>query len=94
MQITLDIPNELASDLAPPGQDPRRAALEALGLEAYRQGRISAYQLRMLLGLSSRWDLDAFLKEHQVETYTPEDFEHDFTTIRQVEGTGKTERRA
>ncbi len=94
MQITLDIPSELASNLAPPGQDPGRAALEALGLEAYRQGRISAFQLRMLLGLSSRWDLDALLKEHQVETYTAEDFEHDLTTIRKVEEAKKAERRA
>jgi hypothetical protein len=72
----------LAGELAPAGQDPGRAALEALGLEAYRQGRISAYQLRMLLGLSSRWKLDAFLKGHQVETYTAEDFDHDLATIR------------
>jgi hypothetical protein len=94
MQITLDIPNDLASNLAPPGQDPGRAALEALGLEAYRQDRISAYQLRMLLGFSSRWDLDAFLKAHQVETYTAGDFEHDLATIRQAEESRKAERRA
>ena len=40
MQITLEIPDELASCLAP-GQDPSRAALEALGLEACRLRRIS-----------------------------------------------------
>jgi Uncharacterised protein family (UPF0175) len=82
MQITLEIPDELASTLAP-GQNPSHAALEALGLEAYRQRRISAYQLRTLLGISSRWDLDAFLKERQVETYTAEDFEHDWATIQE-----------
>jgi len=64
MQITLEIPDDLASPITPAGQDPARAALEALGLEAYRQRRISAYQLRTLLGIRSRWDLDAFLKEH------------------------------
>ena len=82
MRITLDIPDELAASFASPGQDPTRAALEAVGLEAFRQRRISAYQLRILLGISSRWDLDAFLKEHQVETYTAEDFDHDFASIR------------
>jgi len=81
MIITLDIPDELALTLAP-GQDPSRAALEAFGLEAYRQRRISAYQLRTLLGFRSRWDLDAFLKERKVESYTAEDFEHDWATIR------------
>lgn len=31
MQITLEIPDELASSLTGPGQDPARAALEACG---------------------------------------------------------------
>jgi hypothetical protein len=82
------------TSLAPPGQHAFRAALEALGLEAYRRHRISAYQLRTLLGIRSRWDLDAFLKEHQVETYTAEGFEHDLTTIRHIEEIRKTELRA
>lgn len=70
MQVTLEIPDELVSALAAHGQEPSRAALEALGLEAYRRRQIFAYQLRTLLGLPTRWDLDAFLKEHRVETYT------------------------
>jgi hypothetical protein len=85
MQITVDIPDELAASLARPGQDPARAALEALGLEAYRQRRMSAFQLRTLLGIPSRWDLDAFLKERHVENYTAEDFEHDLATIQHSE---------
>ena len=83
MQITLEIPDDLAAPLAPPGQDPARAALEALGLEAYRQRRITGYQLRTLLGIPSRYQFDGFLKEHQVEKYTYEDFEKDFATIRE-----------
>lgn len=85
MQITLDIPDELAAPMTPAGQDPTRAALEAWGLQAYRQRRLSAYQLRTLLDIPSRWDLDAFLKERQVETYTAEDFDHDWATIQQAE---------
>jgi len=60
------------------GQDTSRAVLEAVSLEAYRQRRISAYQLRTLLGIRSRWDLDVFLKERQVESYTAEDVDHDW----------------
>lgn len=93
MQVTLDIPDEFAACLTPAGQDPSRAALEAFGLEAYRQRRLSAYQLRNLLGMTSRWELDAFLKGHQVETYTAEDFEHDLDTIRHIEGIRNAERR-
>lgn len=79
MQVTLEIPDELAQALGP---DPTRAALEAWGLEAYRQRRLSAFQLRTLLGFPSRWDLEAFLKERQVYDYTLEEFEKDLATIR------------
>jgi len=82
MEITLQVPDELASSLALFGPDPARAALEAIGLEAYRQRRITGYQLRTLLGISSRYEFDGFLKEHRVEKYTAEDFEHDLATIR------------
>ncbi len=94
MQITLEIPDQLALILAGSGQDLPRAALEAIGLEAYRQRRLSGYQLRTLLGIPSRFELDAFLKEHQVETYTAEDFEHDFATIREFERRRNTKRSA
>ena len=83
MQVTLEIPDELVGALTPPGQETTRAALEAFALEAYRQRRISGHQLRTLLGLRSRWDLDAFLAEHQVAKYTVEDFEKDLAAIRE-----------
>ena len=85
MRITLDIPDELAATLTRRGQDPSRAALEALALEAYRERRVSGYQVRSLLGIPSRYEFDAFLKSHRVEKYTAEDFEHDLATIRQSE---------
>ena len=42
MQITLEVPDDLAATLAAPGQDPARAALEALALEASIFGRLCA----------------------------------------------------
>jgi hypothetical protein len=75
---------EIPDELTPPGQDHSRAALEAIGLEACRQRRISGYQLRMLLGISSRYEFDGFLKDHQVFDYTIEDFEKDLAGIREV----------
>ena len=78
MQITLDIPDELVSPLLPIGQDPGRAALEALAIEAYRQHRLTGYQLRQLLGIQSRYEFDGFLKQHQVWLeYSLEDFERE-----------------
>jgi hypothetical protein len=77
MEITITIPDELTPSLIPQGQEPSQTVLEALAFEAYRQRRMTGYQLRKLLGISSRYDLDALLKEHKIEKYTMEDFEHD-----------------
>ncbi len=83
MHISLEIPDELAPLLTAPGEDPARAALVAWGLEAYRQRRLSGFQLRALLGIESRYELDGFLKEHKVETYTLEEWEKDWATIQE-----------
>jgi len=83
MEITLEIPDELAAVLTPAGQAPGRAALEALALEAYRERRLTGYQLRTLLGIPSRYQLDGFLKAHSVYDYTMEDFESDLAGLRE-----------
>jgi Uncharacterised protein family (UPF0175) len=81
MQVTVTVPDELVAALVPAGRDPGRAAVEAMALEAYRERRITAYQLRMMLDIPSRFELDGFLKQHRVETYTAEDFEHDLANL-------------
>ena len=43
-----------------------------MALEAYRERRIAAYQLRTLLGIPSRFELDRLLKDRRIESY--EDF--------------------
>jgi hypothetical protein len=82
MRLTIEIPDELAAALASGGSDPARAALEAIGLEAYRERRIGSLQLRTLLGIPSRYELDGFLKAHRIEKFTAEDFGHDVAAIR------------
>lgn len=94
MHISLEIPDELAPALIAEGQDPSRAALEAWGLEAYRQRRLSEYQLRTLLGLPSRWDLHALFKERKVEMYTLEEWEKDWATIQEFREEKKFDRPA
>jgi hypothetical protein len=81
MQVTLEIPDDLALPLLPPGRNPARVALEAIALEAYRERRLTGYQLRSLLGMASRYELDGFLKEHRIEKYTREDFEQDLASL-------------
>ena len=94
MQITVTLPDDLAAPLMPHGLEPARAALEALGIEAYRLRRITGNQLRTLLGIPSRYELDGFLKQHEVYDYTIEDFDHDLATIRELDQKRKAERSA
>ncbi len=81
MQLTLDIPDELSAVLAASGQDLPRAAFEAIALEAYRERKVTTAQLRRLLGFASRYELDGFLKQHEVWLeYSWQDLEHDRET--------------
>ena len=82
--VTIAIPDELSAALAA-GQDLTRAAFEASALAAYRERKISAAQLRQLLGYETRMEVDAFLKSHGVELeYTLEDIELDRDTHRRL----------
>jgi len=83
--VTIALPDELLEALTASGEELSRAALEALSLEAYRTRRISAAQLRRLLGFQTRMQVDAFLKEHGVELeYGMEDLERDRKTHNQL----------
>lgn len=84
--VTIALPEELLEAITAPGVDLSRAALEALALEAYRQRRLSAAQLRRLLGYDTRLQVDAFLKEHGIELeYGAEDLERDRETHRRLD---------
>ena len=67
MQVTFELPEELARYL---GQDPQalsRAALEALVLEGVRSGALSTPQGRRILGIPTHEQMDAFLKTHGID---------------------------
>ncbi|HEY9141403.1 MAG TPA: UPF0175 family protein [Bryobacteraceae bacterium] len=84
MQITLELPEDIAQGLGSRWKDLPRAALESLALEAYRSRTLTAAQLRRLLGFQTRMQVDAFLKEHEIYDYTAADFEQDRETLRQL----------
>ena len=66
MHVSLEIPEDLGRRIAAdPGELPR-AALEALALEGIRAGKLAVSQARRLLGISSRYEMDGFLKAHRV----------------------------
>jgi hypothetical protein len=84
MQITLELPEDIAQGLGSRWKDLPRAALESLALEAYRTKALTAAQLRRLLGFETPMQVDAFLKEHEVYDFTAADFEQDRETLRQL----------
>jgi predicted HTH domain antitoxin len=85
MQITLDLPDEIAGNR----KDLPRALLESFALEGYRSGTLTEEQVRNLLGYGTRMQVHGFLKEHGVYlNYGPEELEQDLETLRQVGGRG------
>lgn len=91
MQVVVEIPDDMAQKLARPGQDPSRSALEALAIEGYRSGALTASQTRRLLGFETRYELDGFLKSHNVfeHAYGLDDLERDRHTMQQLEVEGR-----
>jgi hypothetical protein len=74
MQITVQLPDDLASH-----PNPAREALEAFVIEGYRTGALSTREARILLGFATGYQLDGFLKEHNVyeHSYSVEDLLED-----------------
>ena len=66
MQVHFDIPDNIALLFSEQLGGVSRAAVEALALEGVRSGRLTEYQARMMLGISSRDEMDGFLKTHNV----------------------------
>jgi hypothetical protein len=58
MQVTVDIPDDVAERLKAAGGDLSRRALEALALEAYKRRQLTKPDLRRLLGFGTRDALD------------------------------------
>ena len=84
MQITLELPEDIAEGLESTWNDLARAALESLALEAYRSHALTAAQLWRLLVFETRMQVDAFLKEHEIFDYSADDFEQDRETLREL----------
>jgi hypothetical protein len=85
MDLTVQIPDDLARSLSASGGDLSRRALEALALEEFKSGHLTKPELRRLLGFGTRYKLDGFLKSHGVyEEYAMEDFDRDRDALKQL----------
>ena len=86
MEITFRIPDDLARQVASPGEDPSRVALEALAIEGYRAGRLSESAVREMLGFETRMQVHAFLKQHGIYLqYDIGDLEQDESTAQKLQ---------
>ncbi|MBZ5523281.1 MAG: UPF0175 family protein [Acidobacteriia bacterium] len=85
MDLTVQIPDELARCLSAEGGDLSRRVVEALAIEEYKSGRLSKANLRRLLGFETREALDGFLNAHQVPVqYTLDDLEQERQDLRRL----------
>ncbi|BAU12240.1 hypothetical protein LEP3755_27690 [Leptolyngbya sp. NIES-3755] len=83
MQITIDIPDEIAQHLAQNISDLPRRTLESLVAQAYRDELLTHAEVGRILNLS-RYDVDTFLYQAQAYLHYDEtDLEHDRATLSQ-----------
>ncbi len=78
MTITVTLPEDLHSR-----PDAARAALEGFAIEGYRTGALTPRETREMLGFETRYELDGFLKDHEVwdHSYGLDDLEKDLRSI-------------
>ena len=80
MQLTIELPDDVASQLQP--VNPSRRVLELIVADHYRQGRMGAGEVRQQLNFASRWETYEFLKREKAYLpYTEEDLEQDSQTV-------------
>ncbi|HWE50708.1 MAG TPA: UPF0175 family protein [Bryobacteraceae bacterium] len=66
MEVSFTIPDDIACRMTAGESGLSRHALEALAAEEYRQGKIHKPDLRRLFGFETSYEIDGFLKAHNV----------------------------
>ncbi|MDY6785331.1 MAG: UPF0175 family protein [Cyanobacteriota bacterium] len=88
MQLTIELPDDIANQLSLQPANFSRKILELIAADNYRQGRIGAAEVRRMLEFSSRWETYEFLKREKAYLpYTEDDLEQDVQALRHLLGT-------
>lgn len=84
MPITIELPEEIEHQLETAWGNLSRRALEALAVEGYRSGDLSAGQVAEMLSLSA-WETESFLKERGAPLdYSADDLRRDMEANERV----------
>jgi predicted HTH domain antitoxin len=85
MQVTIELPDDLAARLQPVWSNLPRKVLEVVVVEAYREQLITRYQVGQFLGLTSRFEVDGFLKAANAPLHYDEaDFDQDLQIMQDL----------
>jgi chromosome segregation and condensation protein ScpB len=85
--VDVHIPAALADRLGGPGPGLDRRALEALAIAAYQAGELTAFELRTILDIDTRYELDELLRARSVyEPVTADDIRQDLGDLRAFRG--------
>lgn len=69
--LNLTIPDDVAADIQNGGNTPlARRLLELAALQAYQSGLITKYQVQIMLGFESRFEVDALFKTYDVRDHS------------------------
>ena len=85
MEYTIPIPDDVAKKVQDKWEDIPSRVLESFTLAAYNDGIITEHEIQKILNISSRWELEEFLKKNKVYLYyTEEDLEQDIKNLDEV----------
>lgn len=85
MEYTIPIPDDVAKKIQDRWNDIPSRVLESFALVAYNDEIIIEHEVQKILNISSRWELDEFLKKNNAYLhYTEQDLEQDLKNISDV----------
>ena len=85
MEVSLQVPDDIVDRLQARSKDLSRQALESLAADSYRTGILTSAEVQRMLGFSTRWETDAFLKARKAYLqYSEEDLEKDIASFRRL----------
>jgi predicted HTH domain antitoxin len=85
MPLTIELPNDVESQLRENNPHFDREACETIALDLFRREKITIHQFRQMLGMN-RDEADTFLIERgeYAQTLSLEELEQDFQTSRRI----------